>query len=92
MPLVVVNNAEDFYLMIKYMYISSLYITFLDITLCFLFQSHLKNKLSKKLITMILGENKNYSLCTYLFTNFRNFPFYTYMYMYMYTDVEPSNK
>lgn len=42
MPLVIVNNAEDF--MIKYMYISNLYITFLDITLCFLFQSHLKKK------------------------------------------------
>lgn len=44
MPLVIVNNAEDFYFMIKYMYISNLYITFLDITLCFLFQSHLKKK------------------------------------------------
>lgn len=30
--------------MIKYMYISNLYITFLDITMCFLFQSHLKKK------------------------------------------------
>lgn len=65
MPLVIVNYAEDFYLMIKYMYISNLYITFLDITLCFLFQSHLKKKniLTKKLIYMISGENKNYSLC-----------------------------
>lgn len=44
MPLDIVNNAEDFYFMIKYMYISNLYITFLDITLCFLFQSHLKKK------------------------------------------------
>lgn len=69
MPFVIVNNAEDFYFMIKYMYISNLYITFLDITLCFLFQSHLKkNILSKKLISMISGENKNYSLCTYTCT------------------------
>lgn len=66
MPLVIVNNAEDYYFMIKYMYISNLYITFLDIHCVFYFKViWKKNILSKKLISMISGENKNYSLCTY---------------------------
>lgn len=63
MPFVIVNNAEDFYFMIKYMYISNLYITFLDIHCVFYFKVIWKKTFCQRNLFPWFRERIKITLC-----------------------------